>query len=161
RPDREPHRRAAVGRRARDRRRIAARVRRQSASHHDREVGPLPPPLISTAGAIPVPTGMLRQACDVPEPVEDADDPGWPRGIDLLMVFVPYGTRFRLRSSKAGGLYTLRLVFLTFSATLVTIGVVVALISQPATSGPLPWLAVLAGAAVVSVVLTNVVEKPL
>lgn len=88
------------------------------------------------------------------------DDPGWPRGRSALMFLVP-GALHR-RTSKAGtdGLFVLRQVTTSFVAAFVLFGVVLPL-TKPRAGSPLPWFAILVVTAIVSVVATRAVDRPL
>jgi hypothetical protein len=89
------------------------------------------------------------------------DDPGWPTGIWVLIAMVPGGLQYYVRrAGSSDGLVLLRTLTLTFSGSFVLFGVVLAFIA-PKTGDVMPWLALLVGLAVVSVVMIRVTERPL
>jgi hypothetical protein len=95
-------------------------------------------------------------------PVLPSDDPGWPSGAALLFfLFLVPGARQRYerRHRSDDGLIILRGVFLNFSVSLVLFGVALAFLDTHTKGAVLPWLPLLAAAAVVSVgvvaILTN------
>jgi F0F1-type ATP synthase membrane subunit c/vacuolar-type H+-ATPase subunit K len=96
------------------------------------------------------------------EPSNPEDDPGWPRSPSALLFLVPGLMQRRLRRSRLDGLTLLRQVVLSFSATLVLFGVVLAFMPAPR-GRAVPLLALLAILAVVAIATTllgNVMGRP-
>jgi F0F1-type ATP synthase membrane subunit c/vacuolar-type H+-ATPase subunit K len=92
------------------------------------------------------------------EPVQPNDDPGWPRGSALFILFPP-AARLQSRRS-ADGLLILRQLFLAFVSAILLFGFVQVFVVTE--SGPvLPWLAILGGVMIVSLVLTRAVNPAL
>jgi F0F1-type ATP synthase membrane subunit c/vacuolar-type H+-ATPase subunit K len=88
------------------------------------------------------------------------DDPGWPRGLSALAYLIPGVLQRRARKPGTDALFALRQVMESFSAALVLFGVVLPF-TNPQAGSPLPWFAVLAVMAVMSIVAARAVEKPL
>lgn len=94
------------------------------------------------------------------------DDPGWPKGPSLLLLFVPGGLRHiqrRRQAEGANGLLMLRQVFVTFCAAIVMFGVVLAFLWPSQSSEPdSPGLAMgLIGLGVAAGIAGRFVERPL
>jgi F0F1-type ATP synthase membrane subunit c/vacuolar-type H+-ATPase subunit K len=89
------------------------------------------------------------------------DDPGWPRSLWILALFVPGALQWYLRGSRGrDGLVTLRVVFLSFSMALVLFGVVLPFLGLKGDS-VMPWLLILVAIAVVCLGAARLAEKPL
>lgn len=88
------------------------------------------------------------------------EDPGWPRGLSMLVFLLPGGTQWYLRRKGGDALITLRQVMLTFSAALLAFGVVLPTLSLHG-GAVIPWLPVLAGIAVVCSIAERICERPL
>jgi F0F1-type ATP synthase membrane subunit c/vacuolar-type H+-ATPase subunit K len=89
------------------------------------------------------------------------DDPGWPSLGKILFVLVPGYLQFRMARER-DQLVALRAVFLSFSMALVLFAVVLQFIGNARPTHVMPWLAILVGAAVVSVAAVRFLSaKPL
>jgi hypothetical protein len=90
------------------------------------------------------------------------DDPGWPISPSLLLLLVPgAAARYMRRSAGKDGLVLLRTVFLTFSISVVLIGVVIAVIGNLPNGPVVPWVPILVAVAVACVIGNRLTEKPL
>jgi hypothetical protein len=94
------------------------------------------------------------------QPFDSEDDPGWPRILSAFVFLVPGALQRQIRKPSVDGLFMLRQAMEAFSASLVLFGVLLAFTSIPS-GQPFVWLAVLAVIAIVSIVLTRRVERPL
>lgn len=90
------------------------------------------------------------------------EDPGWPRGISLLAFLVPGMAQMAMRRARGEhGLLVLRRVLVTFSMSLVLIGVVLVVLPSSDNASVFPWLLFLVGLAIVSLGAGRLAEKPL
>jgi F0F1-type ATP synthase membrane subunit c/vacuolar-type H+-ATPase subunit K len=93
------------------------------------------------------------------------DDPGWGASWSMLLMLVPGGARFYLRSRQGtavDGLRSLRAIFLGFAGSLVIYGVVLVIIGGGrATGNARPWAVGLAAYGVLDLALVRAVERPL
>jgi hypothetical protein len=93
------------------------------------------------------------------------DDPGWGASWSMLLMLVPGGARYYLRSRKGAagdGLRSLRAIFLGFAGSLVIYGVVLVIIGGGQAAGNAgPWAVALGAYGIVSLALTRAFERPL
>lgn len=91
---------------------------------------------------------------------DPARDPGWPHGPSLLLLLVPGMLQRQARGAQNDGLSAMRLVFISFFVGIVLIGVVVQFMTLDGGTA-WPWLVALAVAAVASIIITRLADRPL
>jgi F0F1-type ATP synthase membrane subunit c/vacuolar-type H+-ATPase subunit K len=87
-------------------------------------------------------------------------DPGWPSIGVLLTLLIPWRMPREARRAR-DGLFSLRMVFISFFNAIILIGVVILVMDLDADGTPWPWLVALGAAAVASIVVTQVADRPL
>jgi F0F1-type ATP synthase membrane subunit c/vacuolar-type H+-ATPase subunit K len=87
-------------------------------------------------------------------------DPGWPSGPTLLTLLIPGAVYRQSRRAASDGLYSMRLVFISFVMAIILIGVVVQFMRFEGGTA-WPWLVALGVAAVASIIATKVADRPL
>jgi hypothetical protein len=88
------------------------------------------------------------------------NDPGWPRGMSALAFLIPGALQRQARKPGVEALFMLRQAMESFSAALILFGVVLPF-TNPKTTSPAPWFAILALFAVFTTVVVPRLEKPL
>jgi hypothetical protein len=90
------------------------------------------------------------------------EDPGWPRAIEVLLMLVPGAQFWNLRRQRAGDpLVLLRATFLSFSISLIAFGIVLAAIGGLPNGPVVPWVPLLVAVSVVSVISVHLVMRKL
>jgi hypothetical protein len=95
--------------------------------------------------------------------MNQSEDPGWPRTIEVLLMLVPGAQFWNLRRQRAGDpLVLLRATFLSFSISLIAFGIVLAAIGGLPNGPVVPWVPILIALVVTSIVGVHLVmRKPL
>jgi F0F1-type ATP synthase membrane subunit c/vacuolar-type H+-ATPase subunit K len=87
-------------------------------------------------------------------------DPGWPSVGVFFALLIPGMLQREARRSH-DGLYGARMVFISFFNAIILIGVVVLVMGLDGRGTAWPWLVALGVAAVASIVVTHVADRPL
>jgi F0F1-type ATP synthase membrane subunit c/vacuolar-type H+-ATPase subunit K len=88
-------------------------------------------------------------------------DPGWPSVGVFFALLIPGMLQREARRSRGDGLYSGRMVFISFFNAVILIGVVLQFMQLDGSGMAWPWLVALGVAAIASIVVTNLVDRPL